>query len=54
VLAVLARVLPEMNVLLTSLPLRVGLGLFMAAAIVSTLDGFAGEIANYIHGFLGS
>ncbi len=53
VLAVLARVLPEMNVLLASLPLRVGLGLFMAAAIVSSLDVFAGEIANWIQGFLG-
>ena len=54
VLAALARVLPEMNVLLTSLPLRVGLGLFMAAAIVSSLDVFAGEIAHWLGGFLGS
>ena len=37
-----------------AVPLRVGLGLFMAAAIVSTLDVFAGEIANWVQGFLGS
>jgi len=52
VLAVLARVLPEMNILLASLPLRVGLGLFMAAAIVSSLDTFTGEIAGWIQGLL--
>lgn len=47
-LAVLARVLPEMNILFTSLPLRVGLGLFMAAAILPLMNGIAGELAQWI------
>jgi flagellar biosynthetic protein FliR len=52
VLAVLARVLPEMNVLLTSLPMRVGLGLFMAAAIVPSLHSFTLELARWMKRFL--
>lgn len=52
VLAILARVLPEMNILLTSFPLRVGLGLFMAAIIVSSLDAFTGEVASWIERLL--
>ena len=48
VLCVLARVLPEMNILLTSFPLRVGLGLFMAAILLPSLDQFAVEIADWI------
>ena len=51
-LAVLARVLPEMNVLLISFPLRVGLGLFMAAAIMPALHSFAGELAQWINQLL--
>lgn len=52
VLAVLSRVLPEMNVLLTSLPLRVGLGLFMAAAVMPSLHSFASELAEWMNRFL--
>lgn len=52
VLAVLARVLPEMNILLTSLPLRVGLGLFMAAAIMPSLHAFAMELAEWMNRYL--
>jgi flagellar biosynthetic protein FliR len=53
VLAVMARVLPEMNVLMTSFPLRVGVGLLMAAAIVPTLDTFAAGLADWIATLLG-
>ena len=48
VLAILARVLPEMNILFTSLPLRVGMGLLLAAAILPTLDEFAVDLADWI------
>ncbi len=51
-LAVLARVLPEMNILMASLPLRVGLGLFMAAAILPFLDSFVVELAEWMNRFL--
>ncbi len=47
-LALLARVLPEMNVLLASFPLRVGAGLMMAAAIMPTLDNFTALIARWM------
>lgn len=48
VLGVLARVLPEMNVLLTSLPLRVAVGLGMAVALVPSLQAFTQDIAQWI------
>lgn len=49
VLALLARVLPEMNVLLASLPLRVGMGFFMAAAIMPTLNELADDLAAWMN-----
>ena len=52
VLGVLARVLPEMNVLLTSLPLRVATGLALAVAVVPSLQGFTEEIARWLDRFL--
>jgi len=48
VLGVLARVLPEMNVLLTSLPLRVGVGLLTAVAMVPLLETFVREITGWM------
>ena len=51
-LGIVARVLPEMNVLMASFPLRVALGLFIAAAIFPMLDGFTVEIAGWINRFL--
>jgi len=50
-LAILARVLPELNVLFLSLPLRVGLGLFMAAAIVPALDSLTDDLARWLSAF---
>jgi flagellar biosynthetic protein FliR len=49
VLGILARALPEMNILLASLPLRSALGLFMAAALVPALHDFAIELANWLN-----
>lgn len=48
VLAVLARTVPEMNILFISFPLNVGLGLLMAAIFVSFLDGFVAEFADWM------
>jgi flagellar biosynthetic protein FliR len=52
VLAVLARALPEMNILLASLPLRVGLGFFLAAAMVPSLGGFTEQFGEWISRFM--
>lgn len=52
VLAVLSRVLPEMDILFTSLPLRVGLGLLLAIAMVPVLQGFSDELAAWMSRFL--
>ncbi len=49
ILAILARVLPEMNILLASLPLRIGLGLFMAAALVPALYDFTEAFGDWLH-----
>lgn len=48
VLGIMARVLPEMNVLFLSLPLRVAVGLTVAAALIPTLDGFTEEISRWM------
>jgi flagellar biosynthetic protein FliR len=52
VLAILARVLPEMNILLASFPLRVGMGLFIAAAVLPTLHAFIIDISDWMKRFL--
>lgn len=51
-LSILAKALPEMNVLMASFPLRVGMGLFMAAAIMPTLNTFTAELARWMNRFL--
>jgi flagellar biosynthetic protein FliR len=48
VLAVLARMVPEMNILFISLPLRVGLGLLMAAMFLPLINAFVGEFAEWM------
>ena len=48
VLAVLARIAPEMNILFISLPLRVGLGLLMAAIFLPLVNGFVAEFADWM------
>ena len=52
ILGVLARVLPEMNVLLMSFPLRVGLGLFLAAAMMPMMNDLTIELAEWMNNFL--
>ncbi len=46
VLAVLARMVPEMNILFISLPLRVGLGLLMVALFLPFISSFVAEFAQ--------
>jgi flagellar biosynthetic protein FliR len=46
ILAVLARIVPEMNILFISFPLRVGLGLLMAAIFLPFINGFVAEFAE--------
>ena len=48
VLAVLARMVPEMNILFISLPLRVGVGLLMVAIFLPFISGFVGEFADWM------
>ncbi|KPJ66032.1 MAG: hypothetical protein AMJ43_09410 [Coxiella sp. DG_40] len=48
VLAVLARITPEMNILFISLPLSVGLGLLMAAIFLPLVNGFVAEFADWM------
>ena len=48
VLAVLARIVPEMNILFVSFPLRIGLGLLMAAIFVPFINSFVAEFADWM------
>jgi flagellar biosynthetic protein FliR len=48
VLAVLARIVPEMNILFISLPLRVGLGLLMVAIFLPFISGFVAEFVGWM------
>ena len=48
VLAILARVVPEMNILFISMPLRVGLGLLMVAIFLPFISGFVAEFADWM------
>jgi len=47
-LAVLARVVPQMNILFISLPIRVGLGLLMAVIFMPFLNTYVGEFADWM------
>jgi flagellar biosynthetic protein FliR len=46
VLAILARMVPEMNILFISLPLRVGLGLLMVVVFLPLISTFVSEFAD--------
>jgi flagellar biosynthesis protein FliR len=46
VLAVLARVIPEMDILFMSFPLRIAVGLFMAAVFLPFIGTFVSEFAD--------
>jgi len=47
-LALLARLVPEMNILFESLPARVALGLFLTAAFLPLINGFVPEMADWM------
>jgi flagellar biosynthetic protein FliR len=46
VLAIMARVVPEMNILFLSMPVRVGLGMVMTMMILPYLEGFVNEFGK--------
>jgi flagellar biosynthetic protein FliR len=46
ILAIFARIVPEMNILFISLPVRVGLGLFMMALFIPFINTFVSEFAE--------
>lgn len=47
-LALLARLLPEMNILFESLPMRVALGLFLTGAFLPIISTFVTEMAEWM------
>ncbi len=48
VLAVFARIMPDMNILFISMPLRVGLGLLMVGIFLPFIQQFVGEFSDLI------
>ena len=48
ILAVLARMVPEMNILFISLPMRVGLGLLMVVVFLPFISTFVTEFADWM------
>ncbi len=48
VLAVFARIMPDMNILFISMPLRVGLGLLMAGIFLPFINEFVAEFADWM------
>lgn len=48
VLAIFARVVPEMNILFISLPIRVGLGLIMVACFLPLTNSYISEFAEWM------
>jgi flagellar biosynthetic protein FliR len=48
VLAVLARMVPEMNILFISLPMRVGMGLLMVMIFLPLINTFVTEFADWM------
>lgn len=48
VLGVFARIIPEMDILFLSMPLRVGLGLLMAGMLFPFINQFIGEFSGWM------
>ena len=48
ILAVFARIMPDMNILFISMPLRVGLGLLMTGMFLPFINGFTSEFAEWM------
>jgi flagellar biosynthetic protein FliR len=51
-LCILARVLPEMDILMSSFPLRVGAGFLLAGMIMPLMNAFTQELAQWMGNFL--
>ncbi len=47
-LALLARLVPEMNILFISMPIRMGMGLLMTSIFLPFVNGFIGEMADWM------
>lgn len=47
-LALLARLVPEMNILFISMPVRIGLGLLMVGMFLPFINGYVTELANWM------
>jgi flagellar biosynthetic protein FliR len=47
-LALLARLVPEMNILFISLPVRIGLGLIMMSVFLPFVNGYITEMADWM------
>ncbi|MBN1973745.1 MAG: flagellar biosynthetic protein FliR [Sedimentisphaerales bacterium] len=52
ILAILARIVPEMNILFISQSVRVGLGLFMMAVFIPFISAFVTEFAEFMNKLL--
>lgn len=48
VLAVFARIIPEMDILFISMPLRIGLGLLMMGMFFPFINGYLGEFSEWM------
>jgi flagellar biosynthetic protein FliR len=48
ILAVLARIMPDMNILFISLPLRVGMGLLLMVIFLPFIHSFVSEFAAFM------
>ena len=48
----MARIVPDMNVLFISMPIRVGLGMIMAIAFIPFVQEFVAEFAELAHTLL--
>jgi flagellar biosynthetic protein FliR len=53
VLGVIARVMPEMNILLASLPLRVAVGLFLSMMLMGTINTMVYELTDWLGRYMG-
>jgi flagellar biosynthesis protein FliR len=48
VLAILARIVPEMNILFISMPVRVGLGLLLTVTFLPFLQEFVSSFSGWM------
>lgn len=52
VLGIMARIVPDMNILFISLPLKVGLGMAMLIVFIPFIDSFVNEFADWMEKLL--